>query len=165
MLIARRFKLFHWSVSVKIRTLIAGILAALGVALSGCAYTPVFGFPITAGDTADGRQAFIDHRCHQCHSIAGERLPPLAGAGDPLLELGGETIYVKSYADIMTSIINPDHRISERYRDEQVRRGTIPLDSPMPQPHIDTMTVRQLIDLVAFLDSKYQFVEGYDSDY
>jgi hypothetical protein len=32
----------------------------------------------------------------------------------------------------------------------------------MPTPQIDNMTVRQLIDLVAFLDSKYQLIAGYD---
>jgi mono/diheme cytochrome c family protein len=145
------------------KVLFAGALAAAVAGLSGCAYTPVFGFPIEQGNIADGRQAFVDHRCHQCHSIAGERLPPLAGADDPLLELGGQTIYVKSFADIMTSVINPDHRISERYRDQLLRQGIIPVDTPMPAPHIDTMTVRQLIDIVAFLDSKYELIEGYDS--
>jgi hypothetical protein len=33
----------------------------------------------------------------------------------------------------------------------------------MPMPHIDNMTVRQLIDLVAFLDSKYRLRNDYDS--
>jgi hypothetical protein len=33
----------------------------------------------------------------------------------------------------------------------------------MPRPSLDTMTVRQLIDIVAFLDSKYEImVEDYD---
>jgi hypothetical protein len=54
--------------------------------------------------------------------------------------------------------------ISERYRDQELLRNTqIPLESPMPRPNIDTMTVRQLIDIVAFLDSKYEImVEDYD---
>jgi mono/diheme cytochrome c family protein len=150
---------------LRVKVILAGVLAAITVAVSGCAYTPIFGFPREAGDTDAGRQAFLDHQCHRCHSIAGERLPPLAGADDPMLELGGETIYVKSYADLMTSIINPDHRISERYRDQLLRRGVVPIDTPMPQPHVDTMTVRQLIDLVAFLDSKYQLIEGYDTNF
>lgn len=149
---------------MRAKSLIAVLLAAMTIGISGCAYTPIFGFPREAGDTAAGRQAFIDHQCHRCHSVAGERFPALAGADAPILELGGETIYVKSYADLMTSIINPDHRISERYRDQMVRRGIVPVDSPMPQPHVDTMTVRQLIDLVAFLDSKYQLIEGYDAE-
>jgi sulfur-oxidizing protein SoxX len=132
--------------------------------VGGCASGALFGFPIDQGDVAAGRQAFIDHRCHQCHSIADERLPALAGAERPILELGGPTTMVRSYADLTTSIINPNHSISERYRDQELLRNTeIPLDSPMPRPNIDTMSVRQLIDIVAYLDSKYQLVvEDYE---
>jgi hypothetical protein len=124
----------------------------------------LFGFPVDQGDIAAGRQAFIDHRCHQCHSIADERLPPLAGADRPILELGGPTTTVRSYADLTTSIINPDHAISERYVDQELTRNAqLPLETPMPMPNIDTMTVRQLIDIVAFLDSRYQLVvEDYE---
>jgi hypothetical protein len=112
---------------------------------------------------AAGRHAFIDHRCHQCHSIADERLPTLAGADRPILELGGATTTIRSYADLTTSIINPNHAISERYREQQLRNTQIPLESPMPMPSLDTMTVRQLIDIVAFLDSRYEaVVEDYE---
>lgn len=138
-------------------------LVLASVTLSACTSTPIFGFPADVGDIADGRQAFIDHQCHQCHTVAGVRLPPLAGASAPLLELGGATVYVRSYADLMTSVINPEHRISERYRSEAALRGIIPIDSPMPSPNIDNMTVRQLIDIVAFLDSRYELIDGYDS--
>jgi hypothetical protein len=142
------------------------VFFALGASslLAGCASGALFGFPANEGDIAAGRQAFLDHRCHQCHSIADERLPPLAGADRPIFELGGETTMVRSYADLTTSIINPDHAISERYRDQElVLNTTIPLESPMPMPNIDTMTVRQLIDIVAFLDSKYRLVvEDYE---
>jgi hypothetical protein len=142
------------------------VLVALGTPslLAACASGALFGFPVDEGDIAAGRQAFIDHRCHQCHSISDERLPPLAGADRPILELGGPTTMVRSYADLTTSIINPNHAISERYRDQQLLLNTeIPLESPMPRPNLDTMTVRQLIDLVAFLDSKYELmVEDYD---
>jgi sulfur-oxidizing protein SoxX len=136
------------------------LLAAL---VTGCAYDPTFGFPIEEGDIAAGRQAFIDHRCHQCHSVAGVPLPELAGAPAPLLELGGETTSIKSYAELMTSIVNPNHFISERYRDRLLLNAEVPLESPMPTPDIDNMTVRQLIDLVAFLDSRYELIDDYVS--
>ena len=143
-----------------------GLLAALGLPalLAGCVSTALFGFPVDQGDIAAGRQAFIDHRCHQCHSIADEIMPPLAGAGRPILELGGSTTIIHSYADLTTSIINPNHAISERYRDQQLLLKTeIPLESPMPKPNLDTMSVSQLIDIVAFLDSKYRvMVEDYE---
>ena len=133
------------------------------VLASGCAFTPTFGFPIEEADIDAGRQAFIDHQCHACHSVAGVRLPALAGASDVMLELGGETVFVTSYAELVTSIISPNHFISERYRDRQLLEGVLPLESPMPMPHIENMTVRQLIDLVAFLDSRYEMIEGYVS--
>ena len=132
--------------------------------VSGCAYNPAFRFPVQEGDIDAGRQAFIDHRCHQCHSVAGVRMPPLAGASPPILELGGETSLAKSYAELLTSVINPNHVISERYREQLLLEATIPLESPMPMPHIERMSVRQLIDLVAFLDSRYVLIEDYDSD-
>jgi hypothetical protein len=142
---------------------LALVAAALPALLVGCASASLFGFPVSQGDIAAGRQAFLDHRCHQCHSIADERLPPLAGADRPILELGGPTTMVRSYADLTTSIINPNHAISERYRDQLLLNTEIPLESPMPMPNIDTMTVRQLIDIVAFLDSKYELVvEDYE---
>ena len=137
---------------------------SFAVLVAGCTYRPIFGFPVEEGDLDAGRQAFIDHQCHQCHSVAGVRLPALAGAPPPLLELGGETTVVKSYAGLMTSIINPNHVISERYREQLLLDAVIPLESPMPTPHIENMTVRQLIDLVAFLDSRYQSIDGYISD-
>jgi hypothetical protein len=141
------------------------VLIVLGAAalVAGCASGTLFGFPANEGDLVAGRQAFLDHRCHQCHSIADEMLPPLAGADRPILALGGPTTIVRSYADLTTSIINPNHAISERYRDQQLLRTEIPLESPMPMPNLDTMTVRQLIDIVAFLDSKYRLmVEDYE---
>jgi hypothetical protein len=131
---------------------------------AGCSYYPRFGLPVEEGSTEDGRQAFIDHSCHQCHSVAGESLPELAGASAPMLELGGETSYVKSYSELVTSIINPDHRISERYSEQLRGRALGPLTSPMPMAHIDTMTVRQVIDIVAFLDSRYILIQEYEPE-
>lgn len=139
-------------------------VAAWTILATGCAYSPDFAFPIEQGNIAAGRQAFIDHRCQRCHSVAGVDLPRVAGAPPPLLELGGETSTAKSYEELMTSIINPNHAISERYRDQQLLGADVPVDSPMPMPEIDNMTVRQLIDIVAFLDSRYVLVDDYTSD-
>lgn len=137
---------------------------ALATLVAGCAYNPIFGFPVEEGDIDQGRQAFIDHRCHECHSVSGVTLPELAGASPVQLELGGPTTDVKSYAELVTSIINPNHVISERYREQLRLDAVVPLESPMPLPYIDNMTVRQLIDLVAFLDSRYELVEDYASN-
>jgi L-cysteine S-thiosulfotransferase len=144
------------------RIVLAVGLAMLGV---GCATYPTFGFPVEEGSIDGGRQAFLDHQCHQCHTVAGLRLPEHAGALSPLFELGGETSSLKAYSELVTSIVNPDHRISERYREEILRQYMPPLQSPMPMAHIETMTVRQLIDLVAFLDSRYVLIDDYETGF
>lgn len=148
---------------MRFRKATAVAVFSLTIFAAGCSYYPTFSLPIEEGDIDAGRQAFIDHQCHRCHNVAGVRLPELAGASEPILELGGETSYVKAYSELVTSIINPDHRISERYRERMERRTLVPLQSPMPMAHIETMTVRQLIDLVAFLDSRYILIEDYES--
>ena len=132
------------------------LLALLAVA---CAYP---GFPIQEGDINRGKQAFVDHQCHQCHSVSETQLPPLAGS-DVVLELGGEIINARTYTDLMTSIINPSHVQSEKYRQESALSARANVNSPMPMPDIDRMTVRQLIDIVTFLDSKYILIEEYSS--
>lgn len=141
------------------------ILEAMAVAMlaAGCANTTGFRFPVQDGDIANGRQAFVDHRCHQCHTVAGVDLPSLAGESTVQLRLGGETTAVKSYRDLVGSIINPNHVISERYREQLRLDAEVPLVSPMPIVPIDNMTVRQLIDIVTFLDSRYVLIDDYDS--
>ncbi len=139
------------------------ILVAAAAGIGGCAYDSGFGFPAEAGDIAAGRQAFIDHQCQRCHSVAGVELPRIAGAPDPFFELGGETSIATSYEELTTAIINPDHVISERYRERLLLDAEIPLESPMPVPNLDNMTVNQLIDIVAFLDSRYVLIEDYAS--
>lgn len=137
-------------------------LLLLAGLVSGCTYYPTFGFPVEEGSIEDGQQAFIDLQCTRCHTVAGVDLPRPAGAPAPMLELGGETSYLRAYSELVTSIINPDHRIADEYRERMERRALLPLDSPMPAEYIDIMTVRQLIDIVAFLDSRYILIEDYE---
>jgi mono/diheme cytochrome c family protein len=138
---------------------------ALAMFGTGCGYYSSFGFPVEAGNVETGRQVFVDFRCHQCHTVAGVRLPEINGAASPRLELGGETSRIKAYSELVTSVINPDHRISERYRNMLPQSAASSLTTPMPMTHIETMTVRQLIDLVAFLDSRYVLIDDYEYDF
>jgi len=54
----------------------------------------------------------------------------------------------------VTSIINPSHKLAPGYPKERIVSGGI---SRMAD-YNDVMTVRQLVDLVAFLHSRYEFV-------
>ena len=140
-------------------------VVSLGLIGTACTTYSTFGFPVEEGSIENGRLAFIAHGCHRCHSVAGVDLPEFVGASSPLIELGGETSTIKAYSELVTSIINPNHRISERYREQLQQRTLGPLETQMPSAHIETMTVRQLIDIVAFLDSRYVQVEDYEYDF
>jgi hypothetical protein len=68
--------------------------------------------------------------------------------------LGGEIPHVRTDGDLITSIINPSHKIASGYKDEGVRRG----DHSRMADYSDVMTVRQMIDIIAFLHSRYEVV-------
>ncbi|MDH3691953.1 MAG: cytochrome c [Gammaproteobacteria bacterium] len=135
--------------------------------LAGCAthpdYATQFRFPIEWGSIAEGQRAFVALECHQCHAVNGVALPIYEGESPLTIELGGNIVYAKTYADLVTSIINPDHAISEEYLRRLPRDARRDAASLMPLK--DQMTVAQLIDLVMFLNSRYVLLEGYDETY
>ena len=150
---------------LKLRGLYLGPLILLG--LTSCAthpdYATQFRFPIEWGNIAEGQAAFVDLECHQCHTVNGVDLVSYEGASPMALELGGTIEYAKTYADLVTAIINPNHVVSDEYlstlpRDERGQATTI-------MPFKDQMTVTQLIDLVIFLNSRYVLLEGYSEIY
>jgi L-cysteine S-thiosulfotransferase len=136
-----------------VRTLIA---AALAAALLACNASPKSsaGFRLPDGDAERGRVVFAEMRCHTCHKVADADFPaPTADPPVPVV-IGGEAPYAKTDGELVTSIINPSHKIVPGLRGEQVMRGD---KSRMPN-YGDLMTVRQMIDLVAFLQSRYRVV-------
>jgi hypothetical protein len=89
--------------------------------------------------------------CHDCHPINGVDLPAPAAGGGISLMLGGPVHEVRTDGYFVTSIIHPSHRV-RRYSGGEGVEG-----SPMPD-YTEKMTLRQLIDLVAFLQSRYEIV-------
>lgn len=134
-----------------------GALTLFGCA-TGPASTAEFRFPILKGNIESGRQGFVELGCNQCHTVNGVPLPAYQGEMPVNFELGGRIWYAKTYADLVTSIINPDHIISEEYLDKihQGHRG-----STSPMPFRGDMTLTQLIDIVTFLNSRYVLMEDY----
>jgi cytochrome c len=92
------------------------------------------------GDVERGKVAFVALGCTNCHEVAGVGLPQPA---NPLVQrviLGGEVNKETGDGRLVRSIIDPSPK---------VRNGLL-----MPhQP--EQMTVRQLTDIVAFLQSRY----------
>lgn len=128
----------------------AMILAAASTA--GCGKHSSLGFRLPEdGDVARGKQAFVDLGCHVCHTVDRVELPE--ATEDVVVPIGGAVSEHRTDGYLVTSIIHPSHRIAWPKRDEFTTDG----ESRMPDGTSE-MTVRQLIDLVAFLHSSYRFV-------
>ena len=126
------------------RSHVAALL--LVVSLAGCSgrHSPS-GFRLPPGDAAAGQAAFVDLKCTQCHSVQGVNLP--AATAPTPVALGGRRMLPRTDGDLTTDIILP----SSHFAADFAAGAT----SPMPD-YTRTMTVRQLSDLVAFLQSKYR---------
>jgi L-cysteine S-thiosulfotransferase len=136
------------------RIALAGLAAAV-LATAGCqGPRSAAGFRLPPGDAQRGQAAFLELKCNECHRVAGLELPgPVADPPGPVI-LGGMVNRVKTDGELVSSIINPSHRIVDGYPRALVRNGP---DSRMPV-YGETMSVRQMTDLVAFLQSHYEYV-------
>lgn len=131
------------------------LLAAAVALLSGCPMGPDSprGFALPEGDVDAGRQAFMALRCNDCHTADGVALFNQSET-DIAITLGGRSTRVTTYAELVTSIINPSHRLSAYHpRTETAVDG----ESRMHN-YNDVMTVQELIDIVAFLQPQYEVV-------
>ena len=89
--------------------------------------------------------------CVSCHSVIGAEPPDPAEAGPVRVVLGSRSGRRMSYGQLVTSIVNPSHRLSARYhKDEVSQQGESLMTS-----YNDVLTVTQLTDLIAFLQKHY----------
>jgi mono/diheme cytochrome c family protein len=133
-------------------------VAAVAMLLAACGLNDPKserGFRLPDGDAQAGRKAFVDLGCYTCHQVEGVEAE-FAGTGAASVRLGGETTIVRSYGELVTAIINPSHKIAVGSDPAQV--------APEGQSLMEVaalnerMTVRQLTDLVAFLQTTYEVV-------
>ena len=104
-------------------------------------------FALPAGDAVKGRQVFADLECYKCHAIQGETLP----------QPGGDA---KSVGPELTGM--GSHHPGEYFAESILSPNAVILEGPgytgpdgksiMPS-YADSLSVAQLVDLVAFLKS------------
>lgn len=114
------------------------------------------GFSLPQGIVENGRELFIEHRCIGCHTLSGTEFNDdewrLTQNGGIAVELGGESSKVQTYGDLVTSVINPSHRLAKGYfLDEISEDGKSKMEY-----YNQVMTVEELVDLVTFLKSQYK---------
>jgi hypothetical protein len=103
------------------------------------------GIYLPQGDPVQGRKALLDLKCNTCHRIVGENSEPrVEGTLGPDL---GKAQAAYSKEQLATSIIAPSHNVASI--DQKWRSGDVSRMGDFNQ----AMTVRQLIDLVAYLKS------------
>jgi L-cysteine S-thiosulfotransferase len=109
------------------------------------------GFHLPDGDAARGQAAFVELRCSSCHSVAGVALP--APVVDPPLPFALGDWSARGYTDgeLVTAILDPSHDIT-RASPVGVQSGRLSRMGNFD----DVITVRQLVDLVAFLQAHTQ---------
>ncbi|HSG58910.1 MAG TPA: c-type cytochrome [Woeseiaceae bacterium] len=132
------------------------LLIALAAMLSGCDDERTMserGFRLPEGNAAAGREAFLYMHCNQCHTIKGQELPTVPGF-EPYVELGGPVTRVKTYGELVTSVINPSHKLADGYAEEVVSEN----GKSKMYYYNGFMTVQELTDIVMFLQSHYDLV-------
>jgi mono/diheme cytochrome c family protein len=103
-------------------------------------------FRLSPGDPVVGRQAFIDFGCPTCHTVQGEHFPAVTNegprVGPDLSGMGGH--HPASY--FAESIVNPNAVLVDG-------PGYITADGRSAMPSYPDMTVLQLTNVVAYLQS------------
>ncbi len=119
------------------------------------------GFSLPKGDVNNGKLVFIKHNCSACHSIEGIDTNDIEKDIESRIMLGGKSTIVTTYAQLVTSVINPSHRIAKSYKPYTVDDNGL----SVMRNYNDVMTVAELIDLVAYLQSEYKVEPDYISPY
>lgn len=104
-------------------------------------------FTLPAGDAGRGKQVFADLECFKCHQIDGAGFPPPGGDGKvgPPLTGAGREHPAEYFAE---SILSPNSIVVDG-------PGFIGPDGRSIMPDFaDSLSVTQLLDLVAFLKSQ-----------
>jgi hypothetical protein len=132
----------------------SAFVAIVVIGLSGCDQGPKSGkgFTLPEGDAARGQETFVKLQCHACHTVSGVELPETEPELESHVRLGGEVERISTYGELVTSIINPSHKLAKGYKPADVAQDG---ESKMAN-YNDVMTVHELIDLTAFLQSHYQ---------
>lgn len=105
------------------------------------------GFALPKGDLEAGKLAFYQFNCSSCHTIAD--IEWTGNEQDIKVPLGGKVTQIKTYGELVTSVINPSHKAEKKYLDsaENVSKMKV---------YNEIMTIKELIDIVTFLQSEYE---------
>ena len=136
------------------KSILVWTIAAIVLLGTGCTDDPQSAsrFRLPRGSPERGQTAFVALNCTECHSVAGiAGLPKPTVAADSVIMLGGEVARLRTVGDLLTAIVHPSFSISEKMKAPPAGAKA---EITMREVN-DRMTVRQMIDLVSFLQPQY----------
>ncbi|MDJ0645728.1 MAG: c-type cytochrome [Flavobacteriaceae bacterium] len=142
-------KYIHKALSGMPNYLLVLTIVCLGLLLISC-NERASEFALPEGDIEIGKVVYKKYSCYECHSIS--KIEWKGGSDSLKIPLGGNVSTQKSYGDLVTSVINPSHKIAPRYKQMIAVEG----DLSKMKNYNEVMSVQELIDLVAFLQSEYK---------
>jgi hypothetical protein len=129
--------------------------AGLVLCVLGCSRDPhsPAGFVLPQGDATQGLTVLVRLQCHTCHRVRTHAELPEPTAQPPVpIVLGDSEGHTWTDGELVTAIIHPSYRITSRYAPELVRSGELSRMGDFSE----TMTVQELVDIVALLQSLHQ---------
>ncbi len=137
--------------TIKAKMLIVAAVCAAGLGCRAARYSPT-AFQLPADGNAErGKQTFVALGCHSCHDVMGAGLVRTdTGPATPIV-LGGDVVHRFSDGYLVTSMINPNHEMAWQAKAQNMAGAP----SRMPS-YADKMSVRQMVDVVAFLQANYR---------
>lgn len=131
-------------------------VALVALSIVGCAGCSFLrpsggGIALPPGDVERGKTAFRELQCFTCHSVSGHEFP-WPTVRPPVLVVLGTEHDVPSRRNLVNSIINPSHKIYPGIDRNLVQTNNVSRMSDFTE----VMTIRQLSDLVAFLETLHR---------
>jgi hypothetical protein len=127
------------------------LAAVFLLAFAACSSQEFF---IPEGSPMAGKVVFSEHRCYACHEVKGEDFPAPSAIPSTFVSFGPGEFKSREY--LMESVIAPSHRFAlprpprgQTAGEENIKSGN---KSRMAN-YSDTLTVREMLDLVAYLES------------
>jgi len=132
------------------RSRLAVLAALIGACVACDSRHSSRGFHLPGGDVDRGKAAFAALGCHSCHEVPGAGLPAPSVKPAVPVSFGGEVDQKLSDAYLVTAMLDPTYQLGPYPRDQVTSGGK----SRMPC-YAGKMDTQQMIDIVAFLQSRY----------
>ncbi len=128
------------------------VTTALG--LMACNQGPASprGFSLPLGDEQAGEMAFKKYQCLSCHTLEGFDDKDVESQLERKVRLGGDVTKIKTYGELVTSVINPSHKIAPAYKRSEYMDEE---GHSKMQNYNDVMTVTDMVNIVTFLQPQY----------